>query len=114
MRDPLQRMREQRRRREDSETTFGLMMAGLAILFVAAITGAFLYARDNATMQSAAYLPPPVINSPGPLARTATAPSMREAGTTGSGSSQTLGAEMSRTPPPHGPREDEQRETPPR
>jgi hypothetical protein len=107
-------MREQWRHHEESQATFGIIMAGIALLFIAGIVGAFLYAKDTAGVQSAG-LPSPVINSPGPAPGMATAPSMREPETTGSGGAQSHGGgDINRTPPAQDPREDEQNENPPK
>lgn len=110
----MRRLRDAwKRQDEESASTFAVLMAGIATLFIAGIVTAFIFARDNAEQQAmqqnaeraAASAAAP--NASGGSADRPAAPAAQPE-TTGSGSAG------SATPPKVHPREDEQNEEPPR
>jgi hypothetical protein len=88
------------RRHEESEASFGTAMAVIAMLFIAGIIGAFIYAMDINPVQTAGYQPTTSTTVPPPAS-----PAVREPETTGSGG-------INRVPPKQDPRENEQSERP--
>jgi hypothetical protein len=91
-------LREQWQRYEESQTTMGVIFAGIAALFIAGIAAAFIYAKDTKPMQTAS-APAASIDAPAP-------PIARIPETTGSGGG------INYVPPKQDPRENEQREQP--
>jgi hypothetical protein len=101
------RVRELWRRHGESEPLFGTVMAVIAMLFIAGIIGAFIYAMDTNPVQTAGHQPTTsatAIVSP-PSASPSALPAVREPETTGSGG-------INRVPPKQDPRENEQSERP--
>jgi hypothetical protein len=93
-------IREQWRQYEETQTTMGVIFAGIAALFIAGIAAAFIYAKDTTPMQTAsAPAPTASTNAPAP-------PIARMPETTGSGGGNQY------TPPKQDPRENEQMERP--
>jgi len=90
-------IREQWRLYEESQTTMGVIFAGIAALFIAGIAAAFIFAKDTNPTQTAS-APPLATNAPAP-------PIARVPETTGSGGGQY-------NPPKQDPRENEQMERP--
>src|SRR5262245_54834703 len=101
------RVRELWRRQGESEALFGTAMAVIAMLFIAGIIAAFIYAKDTNPVQTADHQPTTsatAIVSP-PSESPPAAPAVREPETTGSG-------DINRVPPKQHPRENEQSERP--
>jgi hypothetical protein len=101
------RVRELWRRHGETEALFGTAMAIIAMLFIAGIIGAFIYAIDTNSVQTADHQPTTsatAIVSP-PSASPPASPTVRESETTGSGG-------INRVPPKQHPRENEQSERP--
>jgi hypothetical protein len=98
------RLRELWRQRDESQALLGTVMAIIAMLFIAGIVGAFIYAKDTNRVQTAVHQPEPPANATvSPPSATAPAPAVREPETTGSSG-------INRVPPKQDPREDEQKE----
>ena len=104
-----------KRQEEESASTFAVLMAGIAMLFIAGIVTAFMFAKDNAeehAMQqneeraAASATATPNASGGANSANRQTPPAAREPETTGSGST-----EPGSQPKVH-PREDEQNEQP--
>ena len=95
-------IREQWRLYEESQTTMGVIFAGIAALFIAGIAAAFIYAKDTRPMQTAS-APAASINTPAP-------PIASTSETTGSGGGTNGG--INYVPPKQDPRENEQSERP--
>jgi hypothetical protein len=91
-------IREQWRLYEESQTTMGVIFAGVAALFIAGIAAAFIYSKDTNPTQTAS-APAASINAPAP-------PIARVPETTGSGGGSQY------NPPKQDPRENEQMERP--
>jgi hypothetical protein len=91
-------VREQWRLYEESQTTMGVIFAGIAALFIAGIAAAFIFAKDTNPTQTAS-APPAATSAPAP-------PIARAPETTGSGGGSQY------NPPKQDPRENEQMERP--
>jgi hypothetical protein len=96
-------LRKQWRRYEESQTTVGVIFAGIAALFIAGIAAAFLYAKDTNPTQTAS-VNTPATTTGAPVPPIASAPE-----TTGSGGGNSYN---NYNPPKQDPRENEQMERP--